>query len=50
MSLAGDLPVPILANILGLHTATAERWAHLAQRDWTAYIAERTTGSTPNSR
>jgi hypothetical protein len=43
MSLADDLPVPILADVLGLHTATAERWAHLAKRDWTAYIAERIT-------
>jgi hypothetical protein len=50
MSLAVDLPVPILADVLGLHTATAERWAHLAQRDWTAYIAERTTRSTSSSR
>jgi hypothetical protein len=41
VSLAGDLPIPILADVLGLHTATAERWAHLATSDWTAYIAER---------
>lgn len=41
ISLAGDLPVPILADVLGLHTNTAERWAHLAKSDWTAYIAER---------
>jgi hypothetical protein len=41
VSLAGDLPVPILADVLGLHTATAERWAHLATSDWTAYVAER---------
>jgi hypothetical protein len=43
ISLAGDLPVPILADVLGLHTTTAERWAHLAKSDWTAYIAERVT-------
>jgi hypothetical protein len=41
VSLAGDLPIPILADVLGLHTATAERWVHLATSDWTAYIAER---------
>jgi hypothetical protein len=41
--LANDLPVPILADVLGLHITTAERWAHLAKRDWTAYIAERVT-------
>ncbi|MGH3780201.1 MAG: hypothetical protein ACRDRO_06100 [Pseudonocardiaceae bacterium] len=43
ISLAHDLPVPILADVLGLHTTTAERWAHLAKHDWTAYIAERVT-------
>lgn len=43
ISLANDLPVPILADVLGLHTATAERWVHLAKPDWTAYIAERVT-------
>jgi hypothetical protein len=43
ISLANDLPVPILADVLGLHITTAERWAHLAKRDWTAYIAERVT-------
>lgn len=43
ISLASDLPVPILADVLGLHTNTAERWAHLAKSDWTAYIAERVT-------
>lgn len=43
VSLASDLPVPILADVLGLHTTTAERWAHLAKSDWTDYIAERVT-------
>lgn len=46
ISLANDLPTPILADVLGLHTTTAERWAHLANRDWTAYIAERVTNTT----
>jgi hypothetical protein len=50
ISLAGDLPVPILADVLGLHTTTAERWAHLAKRDWTAYIAERADGRSSNQR
>jgi hypothetical protein len=43
IALAGNLPTPVLADVLGLHTATAERWAHLANRDWAAYIAERVT-------
>jgi hypothetical protein len=48
ISLANDLPVPILADVLGLHTTTAERWAHLAKSDWTAYIAERITDTSPS--
>ena len=50
ISLAGDLPVPILADVLGLHTTTAERWAHLAKRDWTAYIAERVADTQPQDQ
>ncbi|MEV6639642.1 hypothetical protein [Amycolatopsis sp. NPDC051371] len=34
-------PFPILADVLGLHTNTAERWADLTKSDWTAYIADR---------
>jgi hypothetical protein len=41
ISLAGNLPTPVLADVLGLSTTTAERWAALAKRDWAAYIAER---------
>ena len=43
IALAGDLPVPVLADVLGLSLTTAGRWAALAQRDWAAYIAERAT-------
>lgn len=41
ISLAGNLPTPVLADVLGLSTTTAGRWAALAKRDWAAYIAER---------
>ena len=43
ITLAEDLPVPVLADVLGLSLTTAQRWAALAQRDWAAYIAERVT-------
>jgi hypothetical protein len=41
ISLASDLPSPVLADVLGLSTSTAVRWTALAKRDWAAYIAER---------
>lgn len=36
-----DVSPPILADILGLHINTAVRWADIARRDWTAYLAVR---------
>ncbi|MEV5506559.1 hypothetical protein [Streptomyces orinoci] len=41
-ALATDLPAPILADILGMHTTTAVRWVTYVRRDWTAYLAART--------
>ncbi len=41
VSLAADLPAPVLADLLGMHPGTAVRWARLAQRDWTDYLAAR---------
>ena len=37
--LASEIPTPILAEILGLATNTAVRWATLATRDWSQYTA-----------
>jgi hypothetical protein len=39
--LAGEIPTPILADILGLAANTAVRWATLAARDWSQYAALR---------
>ena len=39
--LAGEIPTPILADILGLAANTAVRWATIAARDWSAYAAQR---------
>jgi hypothetical protein len=40
-ALAAEVPTPILADILGLGTNTAARWATLAARDWSQYTAAR---------
>lgn len=41
ISLAENLPMAVLADVLGPPVGTAERWAALAKRDCAAYIAER---------
>lgn len=40
-ALAGHIPTPVLADLLGISRNTATRWAALAARDWSAYIAHR---------
>ncbi|MGK4217711.1 hypothetical protein [Kocuria marina] len=39
--LAGRVPAPVLADLIGIGNNTAVRWATLAARDWSAYIAQR---------
>jgi len=39
--LAGDIPAPVLAELIGITNHNAADWAKLAARDWTDYIAER---------
>lgn len=39
--LAGDIPAPVLAELIGITNDNAANWAKLAARDWTSYIAER---------
>jgi hypothetical protein len=41
IALLEDVPPAILADLLGLHISTAVRWADIARRDWTAYLAAR---------
>lgn len=41
ISLAADLPAPVLADLLGLHINTAVRWVRRSKRDWAAYIEAR---------
>ncbi|MDR2379706.1 MAG: hypothetical protein LBE08_00775 [Bifidobacteriaceae bacterium] len=40
-ALAGAIPSPVLADLIGIAPKTAVKWAALASRDWAAYIAER---------
>jgi hypothetical protein len=44
IALAGELPVPVLADLLGVHIHTAQKWAAHVQRDWATYLAAREGG------
>lgn len=46
--LAGEIPTPILAEILDLSAQTAVRWAALAARDWSQYTAIRGAHLAPS--
>ncbi|WP_326830041.1 hypothetical protein OIE13_12625 [Streptosporangium sp. NBC_01810] len=51
IALLEDVPPPILADLLGLHINTVVRWANIARRDWTDYLAARdqdTTNTAPS--
>ncbi|MGI9017616.1 MAG: hypothetical protein ACR2HR_11040 [Euzebya sp.] len=39
--LAAAIPAPVLADLIGIADKTATKWAALAARDWSAYIAQR---------
>lgn len=41
LQLAAELPVPVLADLIGLHIVTADRWAQAASAGWTTYAAIR---------
>jgi hypothetical protein len=43
LTLATDLPAPVLAELIGLNPSTATRWAKRAKRDWTDYLLQRPT-------
>lgn len=36
-----DLPPMVIADVLGIHPKTAERWATLAGGNWSEYLAVR---------
>jgi hypothetical protein len=39
LQLAAELPAPVLADLLGLHTNTAVEWVRAARGDWSVYAA-----------
>lgn len=39
--LAATIPTPVLADLIGITSNTAVRWAALTSRSWSTYIAER---------
>jgi hypothetical protein len=43
ITLAETLPGPVLADMLGLHPATAVHWSRVAAHDWASYLAARTS-------
>lgn len=50
LTLAQDLPAPVLAELLGLHISTASRWCRIAQRDWSYYLSARSENVSTYSR
>jgi len=50
ISLAGDLPAPVPADLLGLSITTGVRWTRYAKRDWESYLADRRATGRPDSR
>ena len=46
--LAGEVPTPVLAELLGIAPRTATRWAALAARDWSHYASLRRTPPAPD--
>lgn len=47
VALATDLPAPVLADALGLHTGTAVRWANFSKASWADYLAARAATLRP---
>src|SRR3954447_13097705 len=41
--LAGQMPTPVLSDLLGISTLAATRWSALAAKDWSSYTANRRT-------
>ena len=51
VDLAGQLPPAVLASLLGMHPATADRWSRRIASDWAAYLdaRARATSEAPPS-
>ena len=42
-ALAGGIPAPVLAELVGINDRTATLWTTLAARDWSEYVTQRST-------
>ncbi|WP_336853849.1 hypothetical protein [Sinomonas albida] len=47
LELARDVPAAVIADLLGIHPATAERWRRVAAGEWVTYAADAVTGKRP---
>lgn len=48
--LAGEMPTPVLSDLLGISTIAATRWSALAAKDWSNYTANRRTSKWHKGR
>ena len=42
MDSLADLPPMVIADLLGLHPRTAERWATIVSENWSDYVSSLT--------
>ncbi|WP_327116074.1 hypothetical protein OHB12_03490 [Nocardia sp. NBC_01730] len=47
ITIGADLPPTVVADLLAIHPATAERWAKFAQSSWSDYLAARAALAEP---
>ncbi|GAA1408506.1 MULTISPECIES: site-specific integrase [Micromonosporaceae] len=50
ISLAEDLPAPVLSKILGISITAAIRWTRYARRDWLPFVGERAASAASRSQ
>ncbi|MFC6021417.1 hypothetical protein ACFP2T_35265 [Plantactinospora solaniradicis] len=48
LTLAADLPAPIVADLLGIKVDTALRWADHTAPEWASYLNARSSTPTPD--
>lgn len=46
LELARDVPAAVIADLLGIHPGTAERWRRVAAGEWVTYAADAVVGKT----
>jgi len=47
LQLAAELPIPVVADLLGVHISTASNWADHSGSNWRHYAAQRGLAKTP---